>query len=89
MTINPDRFLINTLQPTCFMMRVIWNIKGVPGVPTKQSAVSAGGGIRLIGTKYITGNFMIAQPLTKPVAAEALIGRGKNTRMFFSIVAQD
>ncbi len=66
---------------------IIWNYLFIGGVPRKQSATSAGLGFRFYGSKYISGNLMWAQPLTKTVAAEALIGDGWRPRVFFSVVA--
>jgi hemolysin activation/secretion protein len=65
----------------------IWNIKTSSGSPGKLSILSTGFGTRFYATKYISGNFMWGQPLTKQVAAEELIHAGRRPRMFFSIVA--
>lgn len=65
----------------------VWNYYFVGGTPIKQSATSAGIGMRFNMTKYISGNVMWAQPLTRQVAAEALRGQGKHPRVFFSVVA--
>lgn len=66
---------------------IIWNILNVPGAPQKISATSAGFGARFFLTKVFSGNIMWAQPLSKQVAAEALIGKGWHPRVFFSVVA--
>ncbi len=66
---------------------VIWNYYLIGGVPKEQSATSAGLGVRFIMSKYISGNVMWAQPLTKYVAAEQLIGNGWRPRVFFQVVA--
>lgn len=89
--IYPDKFGVSDLQLYAFYdIGVIWNTTSVHNnPPVNQSAASTGFGFRLTMSKYISGNFMLAQPLTKPVAAEALIGRARNPRTFFSIVAQD
>jgi len=65
----------------------IWNLKRVAGVKQKQSATSTGIGARMYFNAHLSGNLMFTQPLTKQVAAEALIGRGRLPRTFFSIVA--
>lgn len=66
---------------------IIWNLKFVGGVPRQQSATSAGLGTRFYFTKWFSGNFFWAQPLTKYVAAEQIIGRGWRPRVFFSVTA--
>lgn len=78
---------------------VIWNRKHIGGVPTKQSAISTGAGTRFYFTKYISGNVMWAQPITKQVAIEkatnqvtvngATVNRGNGAapRVIFSIIA--
>lgn len=65
----------------------IWNIENVPGTPKNQSASSTGFGTRFSFTKYINGNLMYTQVLTKPIASEALIGRGFAPKIYFSVVA--
>lgn len=64
----------------------IWNIKNVLGVKKKQSCTSTGLGVRLTLNKYFSGNLMFAQPLTKQVQAEEVVGKGRLPRGFFSIV---
>lgn len=78
---------------------MIWNYYLVGGTPRKQSATSTGLGTRFFFTKWITGNIMWTQPLTKQVAAlqatdQVLVngqienkGNGKQPRVFFSVVA--
>lgn len=66
---------------------IIWNFKLIGGVPRQLSASSAGTGVRFTFTKWISGNLMWAQPLTKKVAAELLAGNGWRPRVFFSVVA--
>lgn len=88
MDFSPGYYLLSSLEPYVFYdAGVIWNLKNVGGVGTKQSATSTGFGTRFIFTKNLSGNLMIAQPLTKQVTAEELIGRGRCPRGFFSIVA--
>lgn len=65
----------------------VWNLKFIGGVPRKISGTSTGIGARFFFDKYISGNFMWTQTLTKQVAAEELIGDGRRPRVFFSVVA--
>ena len=65
----------------------MWNYELVGGTPLKQSGTSTGFGARFAFNKYISGNVMWTQVLTKQIAAEELIGRGKRPRVFFSILA--
>lgn len=82
------RFFISSLQPYIFYdAGVIWNKKVSSGSPGKLSGTSTGIGVRFFATKYISGNVMWTQTLTKQVAAEELIGQGRRPRMFFSVVA--
>jgi len=88
MDVAPGWALLNSFEPYLFYdAGVIWNLKDVIGIKSKQSITSTGLGSRFIFTKNLSGNLMIAQPLTKSVAAMELIGRGRNPRGFFSIVA--
>lgn len=82
------RYFISALQFYAFYdAGAIWNKKVAVGTPAKASAMSTGAGVRFYMTRAISGNVMWTQPLTKQVAAEELIGRGKRPRVFFSIVA--
>ena len=65
----------------------VWNLFFVSNLPLNQSATSTGVGVRFFFNNYVSGNFTWAQPLTKQVAAEELIGRGRKPRAFFSLVA--
>lgn len=65
----------------------IWNFKNIGGTPRKVSGASTGLGTRFFFTKYVSGNLMWTQTLTKEVQAEQLIGDGRRPRVFFSIVA--
>lgn len=68
---------------------MIWNYKlfgNVQDTIRKLSASSTGLGVRLALTKYLSGNLMWTQSLTKQVSAEELIGRGKRPRVFFSLM---
>ena len=88
MDVVPEWFLLRSMQFYMFYdAGVIWNIKEVVGIKQKQSATSTGLGIRFVVTNHLTGNVMIAQPLTKEIAAEELVGRGRCPRGFFSLVA--
>lgn len=84
----PDWDYLKTAQPYLFYdTGIIWNIKDIVGIPKKQSATSTGFGVRITFTSFLSGNFMLAQPLTKKVAAEEIVGKGSRTRGFFSVVA--
>lgn len=65
----------------------IWNVLVNNSSPAKVSASSTGLGVRFNFSKYISGNLMWTQPLTKEVAAEELINQGWRPRTFFSVVA--
>ncbi|MBV9575455.1 MAG: ShlB/FhaC/HecB family hemolysin secretion/activation protein [Gammaproteobacteria bacterium] len=85
---NFNKPLLQKLQFYVFYdAGMIWNFKYIGGVPRKQSLTSTGLGIRFFASKYISGNIMWTQPLTKTVAAQQLIGEGKRPRIFFSLVA--
>lgn len=94
------RFLLQGLQLyTFYDAGEIWNIQNIAGTLRKVSATSAGLGTRFFFTKYVSGNLMWAQPLTKPVAAlqaenQVTVGgitqnrgNGNAPRVFFSVVA--
>lgn len=81
-------YFINSLQFYGFYdVGAVWNILVNASSPTKVSASSMGVGLRFSMTKYVSGNIFWAQPLTKEVAAEELIGRGWRPRTFVSVVA--
>lgn len=81
-------YFVRTIQLyTFYDGGIIWNILTSGSSQAKNSATSTGFGARFTLTKYVSGNFMWTQPLTKRVAAEELIGRGFRPRVFFSIVA--
>lgn len=65
----------------------VWNYLFVGGTPIKQSGTTTGIGVRFAMNKYVSGNFMWTQVLTRQIAAEELIGDGKRPRVFFSLVA--
>jgi hemolysin activation/secretion protein len=81
------KLLQNMQLYTFYDAGLIWNFKRIGGVPRKVTGTTAGAGSRFFFTKYISGNFMWTQTLTKQVAAEELIGDGRRPRIFFSIVA--
>ena len=86
---NIERLFMRMMQPYIFYdIGVIWNILALGDTPVKQSASSTGFGVRLFATKYLSATLTWAQPLTKTVATEALIGDGWHPRMFFSVVAE-
>lgn len=83
-----NKFFINALEIYTYIdTGTIWNYLNIGGVPRRLSGTAAGFGTRFFMTKYITGNVMWTQVLTKPVAAENLIGDGTRPRVFFSVVA--
>jgi hemolysin activation/secretion protein len=84
----PQKFAIQNIQYYAFYdIGVVWDIKEVIGIPLRQDAASTGVGARFGITKYVSGNVMWTQPLTKEVAAEEVIGEGHRPRVFFSLVA--
>lgn len=85
----PGYMLLQTLELYYFYdAGVVWNIKFNPGIDMKQSCTSTGFGGRFSLLKYVYGNLMFTQPLTKQVAALELIGEGRRPRIFFSLTAQ-
>lgn len=85
----PGQILLQTLELYYYYdAGVIWNIKFNSGVKMKSSATSTGFGARFSLLKYIFGNLMFTQPLTKQVAAMQIIGEGRRPRIFFSLTAQ-
>lgn len=86
----PQKYLINNVQYYVYYdIGKVWDIDQSPDpeVPQNQSAASGGFGARFGITQYVSGNLMFTQPLTKPIASEELIGRGKCPKVFFSLVA--
>lgn len=65
----------------------IWNIPNVAIAPKTDSATATGIGSRFSFNQYLSGNFMWTKPLTREVAAEELIGKGRSPRIFFSLQA--
>lgn len=83
-----DRLIMKSLQFYIFYdAGMIYNLRKLPGTIQKASGTSTGIGARLYMTKYVSGNVMWTQTLTKQVAAEELIGDGRRPRVFFSVVA--
>jgi hemolysin activation/secretion protein len=67
---------------------VIWNNKNLPGQPIRSSATSLGAGARLIFSKNMAGNLLIAKPMTKKVSAFQAAGKNSTApRVFFGITA--
>ncbi|MDR3478399.1 MAG: ShlB/FhaC/HecB family hemolysin secretion/activation protein [Gammaproteobacteria bacterium] len=88
MNLSPEKRYLQAAQLYAFYdIGVIWNLKNVVDQKRKQSAASAGVGSRFFFTKNVSGNLMIAQPITRQVSALELIGRGRRPRVFFSITA--
>ncbi len=84
----PGLDLLQSAQPYIFYDGgVIWNMKNVAGIPQKQSITSTGGGIRFGFTSHVSGNFMVAQPLTKQNFAEEQRGDGRRLQGYFSLTA--
>ncbi len=82
------KWLLQNIQFYAFYdAGIVWNYKLIGGLPRKQSGTSTGFGMRFFATKYISGNVMWTQVLTKPIAAEQFIGEGRRPRVFFSVVA--
>ncbi len=84
----PNGFILQSVQfYTYYDAGVIWNIKNVPNTKKKQSATSTGFGARFAFSKLISGNVMYTQVLTKSIASEAIVGRGRTPKIYFSLVA--
>jgi hemolysin activation/secretion protein len=84
----PEWRFLQTFQPFVFYDGgVVWNLKNVPGTKQKQSATSTGVGIRFNFMKNLIGQLMLAQPLTKQISAEEVMGDGRKPRGYFSITA--
>jgi hemolysin activation/secretion protein len=65
----------------------MWDFKKISGTPAQSSGISTGFGTRFYFNKYVSGNLMWTQTITKPVAALQFIDQGRRPRVFFSIVA--
>ena len=88
LNLNPKLRFLQSIQLYVFYdAGAVWDIKQIVGTPLRQDAMSTGGGIRFTFNSRVSGNLMLAQPLTKKVAAQELIGQGSLPRSFFSIVA--
>lgn len=81
------RLLQNVQLYSFYDAGMIWNFKFIGGTPRKLSGTTTGFGGRFYFTKWVSGNLMWTQTLTKQVAAEELIGDGKRSRTWFSVVA--
>jgi hemolysin activation/secretion protein len=91
MNIYPGlRFLQDIQLYGYYEIGKVWNLRDLEVLfnsYTELSAASAGGGLRFNFNKYVSGNFMVTQPLTKQVAALELIGNGRDPRLFFGVSA--
>jgi hemolysin activation/secretion protein len=84
----PQKLMVQSMQfYTYYDAGVVWNIKNVANTEQKQSAASTGVGVRFALSKLLTGNLMYTQVLTRSIASETLIGRGRTPRIFFSLAA--
>lgn len=81
------RFLQTMQLYTFYDVGKVWNIPNIVSETKTDSATSVGIGSRFGMNQYISGNFMVTQPLSRRVAAEELIGRGRDARVFFSLQA--
>lgn len=81
-------YIVRSMQfYTFYDIGTVWNILVNFTSPEKVSATSTGVGVRFSMTRFISGNLMWTQPLTKQVSAQQFIGRGWAPRVFFSVVA--
>ena len=88
--ISPELYLLQAAQLYVFYdSGVIWNLKNIADQNSKSSATSTGLGSRFFFARNLSGNLMIAQPLTKQVAALQPIGDGRQPRVYFSVTASD
>ena len=86
--VSPQKYLLQTVQLYMFYdAGETWDFKNIGGQGTKSSATSTGVGARFYFTTHISGNLLFAQPLTKPVTAQSLIGDGRQPRLYFGITA--
>ncbi len=84
----PNYFIFQSAQYYVYYdIGAIWNIKNVANIKKKQSASSTGFGMRFAFSKFITGNVMYTQVLTKSIASETIIGQGRTPKIYFSLVA--
>ena len=63
----------------------VWNLYSSPGQPTRISGASTGAGINLQSAYGFSGNFYVAEPLTKSVATPLYGGSGKSPRYSFQL----
>ncbi len=88
LSVAPSRWFLQAAQIYVFYdAGESWNLRNVQGPTTKQDATSTGAGIRFSMSKFVSGNLMWTQPLSKKVAALEQIGNGSLPRVFFSISA--
>lgn len=82
----PGWKLLQTAQFfTFYDAGVVWNLNNANGINSKDSATSVGVGFRFNFTKNISGNWTIAQPLTRQISSLSFIGRGRAPRTLFSV----
>ncbi|MFZ2314806.1 MAG: POTRA domain-containing protein [Gammaproteobacteria bacterium] len=88
-----ERFLVQSLQFYAFYdIGAVWNYLLIGDTPIKSSGASTGLGVRFFATKYVSGNLMWTQVLTRSIAALEQptvdnMDQGRTPRVFFSIVA--
>lgn len=83
---RPDALQVRYLQPYVFYdYGAIWNRSDTR--PDHQDGASAGLGLRLAVTDYLSGSVELTKPLTRDVAAE-LPDDGKEPRIFFTATAR-
>ncbi|PKN23566.1 MAG: ShlB/FhaC/HecB family hemolysin secretion/activation protein [Betaproteobacteria bacterium HGW-Betaproteobacteria-18] len=83
---SPDALQVRYLQPYLFYdYGAIWNRSDTR--PDHQDGASAGLGLRLAVTDYLSGSVELTKPLTRDVAAE-LPDDGKEPRIFFTATAR-
>jgi hemolysin activation/secretion protein len=86
--VSPEKFFLQAAQLYAFYdIGVIWDIKHVVDQKRKQSASSVGVGTRFFFTNHLSGNLLIAQPITRQVDALKIINDGRQPRVFFSVTA--
>ncbi len=80
---------MQSFEPYIFYdIGAIWNKENVLGTPSKQSESSAGVGVRFFLAQHVSGNLLLAQPLSKQDTAEQLAGNGRSVRGLFSLTVE-
>lgn len=87
--VAPSKLLVQAIQfYTFYDAGKVWNMRNVqPNISTSFSATSTGFGARIYFMKYVSGNLMFTQPLSRKVQALQQIGNGSHPRIYFSITA--